>query len=161
MANNDEILDLKRQVEEISLELSELGERMNAQYTDMMILLQRIDGNLSEVNTTIENVEFAVGEVRQDIEESLEQDENEEHESPKKEQVVEIPSVAEGNKKMGFELYTEAKDTVLELKCASVPILQKTMHIGYSEAVRLIGELEEDGIIGPDTGDGPREVFET
>ena len=42
---------------------------------------------------------------------------------------------------------------------ASVALLQRRMNIGYSEAARLIDELEACGVIGPFAGAEPREVL--
>lgn len=42
---------------------------------------------------------------------------------------------------------------------ASVALLQRRMNIGYSEASRLIDELEVRGVIGPFAGSAPREVL--
>ena len=42
---------------------------------------------------------------------------------------------------------------------ASVALLQRRMNIGYSEASRLIDELEARGVIGPFAGSAPREVL--
>jgi len=37
---------------------------------------------------------------------------------------------------------------------ASVSFLQRRLRIGYARAARLIDEMEEQGIIGPDEGGG-------
>lgn len=57
------------------------------------------------------------------------------------------------------ELYEEAKNIVLKDKKASTSYLQRRLRIGYSRAARLIDILEERGVIGPQDGSRPREVF--
>ena len=59
------------------------------------------------------------------------------------------------------ELYEEAKAIVLKDKKASTSYLQRRLRIGYSRAARLIDILEERGIIGPQDGARPREIFTT
>ncbi len=44
-------------------------------------------------------------------------------------------------------------------KKASTSLLQRKLRIGYGRAARIIDELEEKGIIGPDDGSGKREIF--
>ena len=62
--------------------------------------------------------------------------------------------VAEGN------LYDEVKDFVIKSQKASASLLQRKFKIGYNRAATLIDQLEEDGIIGPATGNSkPREVL--
>jgi len=57
------------------------------------------------------------------------------------------------------DLYEDAKQAVREAGKASTSYLQRKLRIGYSRAARLIDELEENGIIGPQDGAKQREVF--
>ena len=57
------------------------------------------------------------------------------------------------------ELYPEALNIVAEAKKASTSLLQRKLKIGYSRAARLIDMLEENGIVGPQTGSKPREIL--
>ncbi len=56
-------------------------------------------------------------------------------------------------------LYEDAKRTVMETKKASTSFLQRKFRIGYSRAARLIDMLEDRGIVGPQDGSKPREVY--
>lgn len=57
-------------------------------------------------------------------------------------------------------LLAQAIDVVRKHNRASVSLLQRRLRIGYARAARLIEELEEQGIIGPDRGGGrAREVL--
>jgi S-DNA-T family DNA segregation ATPase FtsK/SpoIIIE len=56
-------------------------------------------------------------------------------------------------------LFEEAKDTVIQYNKASASMLQRYLRVGYSRAARLIDMLEERGIVGPQEGSKPREVF--
>jgi S-DNA-T family DNA segregation ATPase FtsK/SpoIIIE len=59
-------------------------------------------------------------------------------------------------------LYDEAVRVVQESGRASVSLLQRRLQIGYSRAARIIDQMEEDGLIGPDLGGSRgREVFIT
>ena len=42
---------------------------------------------------------------------------------------------------------------------ASTSLLQRKLGIGYGRAARIIDELEERGVIGPDKGQGSRDIF--
>jgi S-DNA-T family DNA segregation ATPase FtsK/SpoIIIE len=61
----------------------------------------------------------------------------------------------------GDELYEEARELVIKTKKASTSYLQRKLKIGYSRAARLIDILEENGVIGPQNGSKPREVYES
>jgi len=56
-------------------------------------------------------------------------------------------------------MYEEAKRTVISSKKASTSLLQRRLGIGYARAARLIDILEERGIVGPQEGAKPREVY--
>ena len=57
------------------------------------------------------------------------------------------------------ELYERAKQIVFDRKCASASFLQRRMKIGYNKAARLIEQMEEEGIVGPQNGSKPREIL--
>lgn len=57
------------------------------------------------------------------------------------------------------ELFEAAMQLVIETQQASVSLLQRRLHIGYTRAARLIDALESHGIIGPYEGSKPREVL--
>ena len=60
----------------------------------------------------------------------------------------------------GDTLYDEIKDFVIKSQKASASLLQRKFKIGYNKAATMIDQLEEDGIIGPATGNSkPREVL--
>ena len=60
----------------------------------------------------------------------------------------------------GDNLYEEITDFVIKTQKASASLLQRKFKIGYNKAATMIDKLEEDGIIGPATGNSkPREVL--
>lgn len=60
----------------------------------------------------------------------------------------------------GENLYDEITDFVIKNQKASASLLQRKFRIGYNKAATMIDKLEEDGIIGPATGNAkPREVL--
>ena len=80
----------------------------------------------------------------------LEKEENEQENNVDMEPV----DANEGN------LYDEVKDFVIKSQKASASLLQRKFKIGYNRAATFIDQLEEDGIIGPATGNSkPREVL--
>ena len=58
------------------------------------------------------------------------------------------------------DLYNDIVDFVVKTQKASASLLQRKFKIGYNKAATMIDELEENGIIGPATGNSkPREVL--
>ena len=58
------------------------------------------------------------------------------------------------------ELYDEIVNFVIQTQKASASLLQRKFKIGYNKAARMIDTLEENGVIGPATGNSkPREVL--
>jgi len=57
------------------------------------------------------------------------------------------------------ELYDEAVALVTEMQKASTSMLQRRFRIGYNRAARIIDQLEANGVIGPQDGSKPRQVF--
>ncbi|AUB31334.1 DNA translocase FtsK [Spiroplasma floricola] len=56
-------------------------------------------------------------------------------------------------------MFDEIKDYVIRTQKASTSLIQRKFNIGYNRAARIIDELEESGIIGPQNGSKPREVY--
>lgn len=59
------------------------------------------------------------------------------------------------------ELFDEAVRYILTDEQASISYLQRKLKIGYSRAARIVDQLEESGIIGPNEGSKPRKVLLT
>ncbi len=57
------------------------------------------------------------------------------------------------------ELYSDAKQVVVQAGKASASLLQRRLKVGYARAARLLDILEEKGAIGPGDGAKPREVY--
>jgi len=59
----------------------------------------------------------------------------------------------------GDDKFNEAVELVTSLGKASASLLQRRLSIGYARAARIIDEMEEKGIIGPQQGSKPREIL--
>ena len=59
----------------------------------------------------------------------------------------------------GDDKFKDAVRVVVERRKASTSMLQTRLGIGYQRAARIIEEMEERGIIGPQNGSKPREVL--
>lgn len=59
------------------------------------------------------------------------------------------------------QLFPDAVEVTLESRVVSAGRLQSMLRIGSIRAVNLMKELEEQGIIGPERGNRPREIFYT
>ncbi|MCD7894172.1 MAG: DUF87 domain-containing protein [Erysipelotrichaceae bacterium] len=57
------------------------------------------------------------------------------------------------------EEYEECRQFVIQAQKASTSLLQRKFRIGYNKAARIIDRLEEEGVIGPQLGSKPREVY--
>jgi S-DNA-T family DNA segregation ATPase FtsK/SpoIIIE len=56
------------------------------------------------------------------------------------------------------EMYDQAIRIVAETRNASISYLQRRLKVGYNRAARMIEQMENDGIVGPQDGTKPREV---
>ena len=81
-------------------------------------------------------------------------------EEEKKEEEPVEKSASEIREENDDALYNEIVDFVVKTGKASASLLQRKFRIGYNKAATMIDELEENGIIGPATGNSkPREVL--
>ena len=61
----------------------------------------------------------------------------------------------------GDEMLPQAAEVVFDTKQASVSMLQRRLKLGYARAARIMDEMEEKGIVGPNQGSKPREILLT
>ncbi|MFP4260014.1 MAG: DNA translocase FtsK, partial [Opitutales bacterium] len=59
----------------------------------------------------------------------------------------------------GDEMLGDAIAVLRSTKRASTSMLQRRLRIGYNRAARLMEELEDRGIVGPENGSSPREIM--
>ena len=57
------------------------------------------------------------------------------------------------------DVFEEAQRIVVQYQKASTSFLQQMMGIGYPRAAKIINRMEEKGIIGPQNGSKPRDVY--
>jgi S-DNA-T family DNA segregation ATPase FtsK/SpoIIIE len=57
------------------------------------------------------------------------------------------------------EHYDRALAIVAETRNASISYLQRRLKVGYNRAARMIEQMEEEGVVGPQEGTKPREVY--
>jgi S-DNA-T family DNA segregation ATPase FtsK/SpoIIIE len=57
------------------------------------------------------------------------------------------------------EHYDLAVQIVAESRNASISYLQRRLKVGYNRAARMIEQMEREGVVGPQVGVKPREVF--
>ena len=57
------------------------------------------------------------------------------------------------------EMYDRAIEIVADTRNASISFLQRRLKVGYNRAARMIEQMEEQGVIGPQVGTKSREVF--
>ncbi len=67
---------------------------------------------------------------------------------------------AEAEEKTGDALTEDAIQVIRTTNAASISLLQRKLGIGYPRAARLMDQLEEMGVVGPDEGSGkPRAIY--
>jgi S-DNA-T family DNA segregation ATPase FtsK/SpoIIIE len=57
------------------------------------------------------------------------------------------------------DLFAEAAKLMVTNQSGSTSLLQRRFGIGYNRAGRIVDQLERAGIVGPQKGSKPREVF--
>ena len=57
------------------------------------------------------------------------------------------------------EMYDQAVAIVAETRNASISYVQRRLKVGYNRAARIIEQMEQDGMIGPQIGAKGREVY--
>jgi S-DNA-T family DNA segregation ATPase FtsK/SpoIIIE len=57
------------------------------------------------------------------------------------------------------EMYDRAVELVADTRNASISYIQRRLKVGYNRAARMIEQMEQEGIVGPQMGTKPREVF--
>jgi DNA segregation ATPase FtsK/SpoIIIE, S-DNA-T family len=57
------------------------------------------------------------------------------------------------------DMFEEARELVVRAGKASTSYIQRKMSIGYARAARIMDQLEERGIVGPENGSKPREIL--
>ncbi|MGB0372657.1 MAG: DNA translocase FtsK 4TM domain-containing protein [Opitutales bacterium] len=65
----------------------------------------------------------------------------------------------EGTGNYEDEMIPKALDVLKSTKRASTSMLQRRLRIGYNRAARLMEELEDMGVVGPENGSSPREIL--
>ena len=58
------------------------------------------------------------------------------------------------------KLLPDAIEVLRATKRASTSMLQRRLKIGYNRAARIMEQLEDKGIVGPDNGSKPREILD-
>lgn len=74
---------------------------------------------------------------------------------------INIPGMpaSSNSEEEGGEVFEEAKRLVIQYQKASASFLQQMMGIGYPKAARIINDLEAMGVVGPQNGSKPRDVY--
>ncbi len=57
------------------------------------------------------------------------------------------------------ELYDQALDVVARHRIASISFVQRKLKIGYNRSARILEQMEAEGVVGPQEGTKPREIF--
>jgi len=59
------------------------------------------------------------------------------------------------------ELFADAGQIIISKNKASIGMLQRALRVGFNRAARIIEQLSEAGVVGPDEGTKPRRVLMT
>ncbi len=66
---------------------------------------------------------------------------------------------AYGNGNGQDEYFAEAGKFIIEKDKASIGMLQRVYKIGFNRAARIMDQLSEAGVVGPEEGTKPRKVL--
>jgi S-DNA-T family DNA segregation ATPase FtsK/SpoIIIE len=55
--------------------------------------------------------------------------------------------------------FTEAARIIIDKDKASIGMLQRYLKVGFNRAARIMDQLEEAGVVGPEEGTKPRKVL--
>ena len=78
------------------------------------------------------------------------------------ETLIRLREEAEDKEKRGEdvdEMYDRALEIVAETRNASISYLQRRLKVGYNRAARMVEQMEDEGVVGPQEGTKPREVY--
>jgi S-DNA-T family DNA segregation ATPase FtsK/SpoIIIE len=67
--------------------------------------------------------------------------------------------LADGDDEEVDEMFDRAVAIVADTRNASISYLQRRLKVGYNRAARMIEQMENQGIVGPQEGSKSREVF--
>jgi S-DNA-T family DNA segregation ATPase FtsK/SpoIIIE len=56
-------------------------------------------------------------------------------------------------------MYDQAVSIVADTRNASISYLQRRLKVGYNRAARMIEQMEQEGVVGPQIGTKSREVY--
>lgn len=76
------------------------------------------------------------------------------------EEITTVNNVSTGGDEVD-EYLEKAIEMVIEKEKASISMIQRYLRIGFNRAARIMEEMEERGIVGPDEGSKPRKVLIT
>ena len=57
--------------------------------------------------------------------------------------------------------FIEAANIIVDKEKASIGMLQRYLKVGFNRAARIMDQLEEAGVVGPEEGTKPRRVLMT
>ena len=57
------------------------------------------------------------------------------------------------------EMYDRAVQLVAETRNASISYVQRRLKVGYNRAARMVEQMENEGVVGPQVGTRPRDVY--
>ena len=57
--------------------------------------------------------------------------------------------------------FSEAASIITDKEKASIGMLQRYLKVGFNRAARIMDQLEEAGVVGPEEGTKPRKVLVT
>ena len=70
-------------------------------------------------------------------------------------------STSQGNDNGQDEYFAEAGRFIIEKDKASIGMLQRVYKIGFNRAARIMDQLSEAGVVGPEEGTKPRKILMT
>ena len=101
-------------------------------------------------------------EVADVVEFLKDKNQDEQYDAKMEEQIAQVQksaaSVASGGSDVD-ELFADAGKFIIEKDKASIGMLQRWFKIGFNRAARIMDQLSDAGVVGPEEGTKPRKVL--
>lgn len=81
--------------------------------------------------------------------------------SNKIENTIQLDGAQQGNTSNKDDYFVEAGRFIIEKEKASIGMLQRMFKIGFNRAARIMDQLAEAGVVGPEEGTKPRKILMT
>ena len=152
----DEVLELDEKLRAAKTEANELRANRNALSKKIGMLM----GQAKKDPSKLEEAEAVKAQVKADADRLAQLEEMEEKLSNMESANTTVAIDSSADAGDGRDVYfADAARLLMEKEKGSIGMLQRYFKIGFNRAARIMDQLEEAGIVGPEEGTKPRRVL--